>query len=156
MSGALSVAELGHYALVLALALTLIQSTVPLVGLYRGDARLAAVAPSTAVAAFGCIAIAFAALVFACAASGLEPAAAQDYPSRTIKLILPQPAGGAVDLIARSRGERLAEQMSQPVIVENMPGANGSLAGAAVARAPPDGYTPIVAGGTKPVVNPSH
>jgi tripartite-type tricarboxylate transporter receptor subunit TctC len=52
----------------------------------------------------------------------------------TIKLILPQPAGGAVDLIARGVGDRLAEQMRQPVIVENMPGANGSLAAGAVSR----------------------
>jgi tripartite-type tricarboxylate transporter receptor subunit TctC len=95
------------------------------------------------------------ALVLACAAVGLNPASAQDYPSRTIKLILPQPAGGAVDLIARSLGERLAEQMSQPVIVENMPGANGSLAGAAVARAAPDGYTLMLAVDSNLVINPS-
>ena len=56
-------------------------------------------------------------------------ACAQDYPSRPIKLILPQPPGGAVDLIARTLGELLSEQMSQPVIVENRPGANGGLAG---------------------------
>ncbi|MBX9846683.1 MAG: tripartite tricarboxylate transporter substrate binding protein [Xanthobacteraceae bacterium] len=96
-----------------------------------------------------------AALMLACAAVGLNPAKAQDYPSRTIKLILPQPAGGAVDLIARSLGERLAEQMSQPVIVENMPGANGSLAGAAVARAAPDGYTLMLAVDSNLVINPS-
>jgi tripartite-type tricarboxylate transporter receptor subunit TctC len=99
--------------------------------------------------------IAFAALMLACAAVGPEPAGAQDYPSRTIKLILPQPAGGAVDLIARSLGERLAEQMNQPVIVENMPGANGSLAGAAVARAAPDGYTLMLAVDSNLVINPS-
>jgi len=80
---------------------------------------------------------------------------AQDYPSRTIKLVLPQPAGGAVDLIARSLGERLSEQMKQPVIVENMPGANGGLAGAAVARAAPDGYTLMMAVDSNLVINPS-
>lgn len=94
-------------------------------------------------------------LVLACATLGPNPANAQDYPSRTIKLILPQPAGGAVDLIARSLGERLAEQMNQPVIVENMPGANGSLAGAAVARAAPDGYTLMLAVDSNLVINPS-
>ena len=82
-------------------------------------------------------------------------ALAQDYPSRPVKLVLPQPAGGAVDLIARTLGERLAEQMKQPVIVENMPGANGSLAGAAVARAAPDGYTLMMAVDSNLVVNPS-
>ena len=59
------ISELGHYALVLALALAFVQSTVPLIGLAWRDARLAAVAPSTAVAGFGCIAIAFAALTAA-------------------------------------------------------------------------------------------
>jgi tripartite-type tricarboxylate transporter receptor subunit TctC len=101
------------------------------------------------------IRIGFAALMLACTAVGLKPAGAQDYPSRNIKLILPQPAGGAVDLIARVLGERLAEQMNQPVIVENMPGANGSLAGAAVARAAPDGYTLMLAVDSNLVVNPS-
>jgi tripartite-type tricarboxylate transporter receptor subunit TctC len=96
-----------------------------------------------------------AALMLAWAAVGPNPANAQDYPSRTIKLILPQPAGGAVDLIARSLGERLAEQMNQPVIVENMPGANGSLAGAGVARAAPDGYTLMLAVDSNLVINPS-
>ncbi len=101
------------------------------------------------------IRIVFAALTLACVAVGLKPAGAQDYPSRTIKLILPQPAGGAVDLIARALGERLADQMNQPVIVENMPGANGGLAGAAVARAAPDGYTLMLAVDSNLVINPS-
>jgi tripartite-type tricarboxylate transporter receptor subunit TctC len=99
--------------------------------------------------------IGFAALMLAWATVEPNSAGAQDYPSRNIRLILPQPAGGAVDLIARSLGERLAEQMSQPVIVENMPGANGSLAGAAVARAAPDGYTLMLAVDSNLVVNPS-
>jgi tripartite-type tricarboxylate transporter receptor subunit TctC len=92
---------------------------------------------------------------FVWVAASSASASAQDYPSRTIKLILPQPAGGAVDLIARSLGERLAEQMHQPVIVENMAGANGSLAGAAVARAAPDGYTLMLAVDSNLVINPS-
>jgi tripartite-type tricarboxylate transporter receptor subunit TctC len=84
-----------------------------------------------------------------------DAGSAQDYPSRTIKLVLPQPAGGAVDLIARTLGDRLSEQMRQPVIVENMPGANGGLAGAAVARAAPDGYTLFMAVDSNLVINPS-
>jgi tripartite-type tricarboxylate transporter receptor subunit TctC len=82
-------------------------------------------------------------------------AQAQDYPSHPIKFILPQPAGGAVDLIARTLGERLSEQMKQPVVVENRPGANGGLAAADVARSSPDGYTLFVAVDTNLVVNPS-
>ncbi len=82
-------------------------------------------------------------------------ARAEKYPTRPIKLVLPQPAGGAVDLIARALGERLSEQMKQPVIVENMPGANGSLAAAAVTRAAPDGYTLMLAVDSNLVINPS-
>ncbi len=82
-------------------------------------------------------------------------ARAQDYPSRPLKLILPQPAGGAVDLIARSLAERLSEQMKQPAIVENRPGANGSLAAGDVVRSTPDGYTLFVAVDTNLVVNPT-
>jgi tripartite-type tricarboxylate transporter receptor subunit TctC len=85
----------------------------------------------------------------------MGPAQAQDYPSHPIKFILPQPAGGAVDLIARTLGERLSEQMQQPVVVENRPGANGGLAAADVARSTPDGYTLFVAVDTNLVVNPS-
>jgi tripartite-type tricarboxylate transporter receptor subunit TctC len=88
-------------------------------------------------------------------AAVLDVARAQDYPSRPIKLVLPQPAGGAVDLIARTLGDRLSEQMNQPVIVENMPGANGGLAGGTVARAAPDGHTLMLAVDSNLVVNPS-
>src|SRR3954469_9089725 len=93
--------------------------------------------------------------VVACTAIA-APANAQDrYPSRPVKLVLPQPAGGAVDLIARALADRLAEQMGQPFIVENMPGANGSLAGGNVARAPADGYTLMLAVDSNLVINPS-
>jgi len=92
------------------------------------------------------------ALAFLLAITG---ARADDYPSKPIRFILPQPAGGAVDLIARSLGDRLSEQMRQPVIVENQPGANGGLAGGQVVRATPDGYTLFMAVDTNLVVNPS-
>src|SRR5690242_3338943 len=94
-----------------------------------------------------------AAVALACALGGT--ARAQDYPSRPIKLVLPQPPGGAIDLIARALGERLAEQMKQPVIVENMPGANGGLAAGQVARSAPDGYTLFMPVDTNLVVNPN-
>jgi tripartite-type tricarboxylate transporter receptor subunit TctC len=94
----------------------------------------------------------FAALVLVLTLNG---ARADDYPSKPIRFILPQPAGGAVDLIARSLGDRLSEQMRQPVIVENQPGANGGLAAGQVVRATPDGYTLFMAVDTNLVVNPS-
>jgi tripartite-type tricarboxylate transporter receptor subunit TctC len=82
-------------------------------------------------------------------------ARAQDaYPSKPIRLVLPQPAGGAVDLIARSLGDRISESTRQPVIVENQPGANGGLAASQVMRSAPDGYTLFMAVDTNLVVNP--
>jgi tripartite-type tricarboxylate transporter receptor subunit TctC len=99
------------------------------------------------------LATAAALVVLASLAAG--PARASDYPSRPIKLVLPQPAGGAVDLIARAVGDRLAEQMKQPVIVENMPGANGGAAAGQVVRSTPDGYTLFMAVDTNLVVNPN-
>ena len=95
-------------------------------------------------------------LAVAAYAALAAPCGAQDhYPSRPVKLVLPQPAGGAVDLIARALADRLAEQMGRPFIVENMPGANGSLAGGNVARSPSDGYTLMLAVDSNLVINPS-
>jgi tripartite-type tricarboxylate transporter receptor subunit TctC len=93
--------------------------------------------------------------VTACAALAAPCGAEDQYPSRPVKLVLPQPAGGAVDLIARALADRLAEQMGRPFIVENMPGANGSLAGGNVARSPADGYTLMLAVDSNLVINPS-
>jgi tripartite-type tricarboxylate transporter receptor subunit TctC len=91
----------------------------------------------------------------ACATLATPSEAEDHYPSRPVKLVLPQPAGGAVDLIARALADRLAEQMGRPFIVENMPGANGSLAGGNVARSPADGYTLMLAVDSNLVINPS-
>jgi len=66
---------------------------------------------------------------------------AQTYPSHPIRLIVPFAAGGAVDVLARLVGSKLSEQMGQPVVIENKPGAGGVLAAAEVAKSPPDGYT---------------
>src|SRR5436305_13920796 len=90
----------------------------------------------------------------ACAALAAPGHAEDRYPSRPVKLALPQPAGGAVDLIARALADRLAEQMGQPFIVENIPGANGSLAGGTVARSPSDGYTLMLAVDSTLVIDP--
>ena len=91
----------------------------------------------------------------ACAALAAPCGAEDYYPSRPVKLVVPQPAGGAVDLIARALADRLAEQMGRPFIIENMPGANGSLAGGNVARSPSDGYTLLLAVDSNLVINPS-
>lgn len=68
-------------------------------------------------------------------------AAAQDYPTRTIRIISPVPAGGLSDIAMRPMAMELSRRWGQPVIIENRAGANGMLAGRACAQAEPDGYT---------------
>jgi tripartite-type tricarboxylate transporter receptor subunit TctC len=69
------------------------------------------------------------------------PASAQNYPSRSIAVVVPFPAGGSADTLARLIGQMLSERLGQAVIVENKPGAGGNLGTDAVAKAAPDGYT---------------
>ena len=66
---------------------------------------------------------------------------AQAYPSRPVRLVVGFPAGGAGDIIARLIGQWLSEQLGQPFVIENRPGAGSNVATEAVVRAPPDGYT---------------
>src|SRR5882762_7846971 len=68
-------------------------------------------------------------------------ATAQVYPSRPITMIVPFPAGGATDTLARLMAERMRGTLGQPVIVENVAGAAGSIGVGRAARAAPDGYT---------------
>jgi len=70
-----------------------------------------------------------------------DSAHAQSYPSRTIRVVVPFAAGGAVDVLARLMGAKLTEQVGQPVIIENRPGGGSTLGTDAVAKAAPDGYT---------------
>lgn len=68
-------------------------------------------------------------------------AAAQPFPSKTIRLVNPFPAGGPLDVVGRALSERLSASLGTPVIVENKPGAAGNIGAAEVAKAPPDGHT---------------
>ena len=77
----------------------------------------------------------------AIAALTLSSNASADYPERTIRIIVPYTAGGTVDILARALGERLTAAWKQPVVIENRPGAGGSIGAEAAARAAPDGYT---------------
>jgi len=82
-------------------------------------------------------------------------AQAQTYPSKPVKLLVPFPAGSATDQIARVVGQQLQEGLGQPFVVENKPGAQGSIAATEAARAAPDGYTLMVATNTPLAANPS-
>ena len=79
--------------------------------------------------------------VLALALALVSLAAWGQYPSRPIRLIVPIPPGGAPDISARVVGQRLAELVGQPVVVENRPGSNGNIAMDLIAKAQPDGYT---------------
>jgi tripartite-type tricarboxylate transporter receptor subunit TctC len=72
---------------------------------------------------------------------GLSPAAAQKYPDRPIRIIVPFPAGGATDVVTRAIGERAGATLGQPWVIENRPGASGGIGLHACATAQPDGYT---------------
>lgn len=74
-------------------------------------------------------------------ACAVAPAHAQDYPSRPIKIVVPWPAGGATDNVARVVAQKLAPVLKQPVVVENRPGATGTIGTLAVVQSPPDGHT---------------
>ncbi len=72
------------------------------------------------------------------------PAVADAFPSKPVRLLVPYPPGGAVDIVARTLGQQLSERWHQPVVVENRPGAGGTIASEVAAKAPPDGHTLIV------------
>lgn len=83
------------------------------------------------------------------------PVAAQTYPAKPVRLITPFPPGGGTDAVARIIGEKLAELLGQPVVIDNKAGAGGSLGTELAARAAPDGYTLVLGSTATHAVNPS-
>lgn len=94
-------------------------------------------------------------LVFAFSIAALSGLAAADtYPSKPIKLVVPYPAGGTTDAMARALQEPLRRFLGQPVIVENRPGAAGAIGAQAVARSAPDGYTILLGNNGPSAITP--
>jgi tripartite-type tricarboxylate transporter receptor subunit TctC len=88
------------------------------------------------------------------AASAQGTAELQAYPNRTVRIIVPFPAGGPTDILSRVVAQRLSEVWGQPVVVENQPGANTAIAAARVAKMPADGYTLFAVMDVTMVLNP--
>jgi tripartite-type tricarboxylate transporter receptor subunit TctC len=82
------------------------------------------------------------------------PVAAQEFPTRPLRVICAFPPGGPVDVTARAIARELSKQLSQPVVVENRPGAGGNIGAEAAARATPDGYTLFVTWNALHAINP--
>src|SRR5579864_6715952 len=94
------------------------------------------------------------AAVVATSSAASRIAQADTYPSRPLRWIVPFPAGGSTDLIARLMGEWLAARLGQPVVIENKPGGGTNIAVQAAVNAPADGYTLLFAVATN-AINPS-
>ena len=79
---------------------------------------------------------------------------AENYPTRLVRIVVPQSAGGATDTFARAIGQKLSERWKQPVVIENRAGAAGVIGTESVARAPADGYALVTYEGSQ-AINPS-
>jgi tripartite-type tricarboxylate transporter receptor subunit TctC len=84
----------------------------------------------------------------------VSAAAAQSYPSKPIRFVVPYPPGGPLDTVARLLGQKVAESVKQPVIVDNKPGAGGNIGADAVAKSPADGYTILMGAVATHAINP--
>src|SRR5437870_8355849 len=94
-----------------------------------------------------------ASLSLSVALTAAAPALAQDWPSRPVTMVIPFAAGGALDVLGRILGPRLAEVLGRPVIIENVGGAGGMTGAARVAKATPDGYAFVLGGASTHAVN---
>ena len=83
--------------------------------------------------------------VACCALCAAGMASAQNYPTKAVRIIVPYPAGGTSDILARLLSPKLNEVFGQPIVVDNRPGANGNIGADLVAKSPPDGHTMLLA-----------
>src|SRR5688572_177385 len=90
--------------------------------------------------------------VLACGFAAL--AAAQAYPAKPIRIVVPWAPGGSTDVLARLIGIKMSENWGQPAVVENKPGASGNIGSELVAKAPPDGYTLLLGSVSTHAMNP--
>ena len=83
---------------------------------------------------------------------------AQAYPSKPVRLVVPFPAGGATDILARTISQKASEKLGQSIVIDNRPGAGGTIGSDHVAKSAPDGYTLLIATGSThsigPIINP--
>jgi tripartite-type tricarboxylate transporter receptor subunit TctC len=84
-----------------------------------------------------------------------SPAAQSNYPEKSIRLVVGFPPGSSADIVARLLGQKLAEALGKPLVVENVAGAAGNIAAERVARAAPDGYTLALAANAQIIINPA-
>ena len=92
--------------------------------------------------------------VVVAAALSVAPAAAENYPTRPIRLYVAFPPGGAADIVARLVAQPLSARLGQPVVVENKPGSGGNIAGELIAHAAPDGYSLLIGPDNLFTINP--
>jgi tripartite-type tricarboxylate transporter receptor subunit TctC len=97
----------------------------------------------------------FLSLALAAAALFAAPAQAQGYPNKPIRLVVPFPAGGATDIFARAVSQKLGERLATTVVVDNKPGAGGTIGSDLAAKAPADGYTLLLATSSTHSIGPS-
>ena len=95
------------------------------------------------------------ALLFGLVAALPLQAGAQNYPTKPIRLVVPFPAGGTTDLLARAMAQKLSEALGQQFVVDNRPGAGGNIGSDNVAKSPPDGYTLLMGTVGMHAINPS-
>ena len=93
-------------------------------------------------------------IVLSCLALLPAISAAQAWPARAVKIVVPFGAGGATDVVARLLGQKLSEMWGQSVVIDNRTGAGGNIGADAVAKSPPDGYTLLMASGSIITANP--